>query len=225
MIQGSADMQEVKLVFVERQHEYGEVYTYIFRSKEKVVYEAGQYGHVQLFGMPDGVKAVREFSFASAPHESDIRFGVDARSGSAYQKKLKELESGDEVGLFKIKGHMAWPPEGYSDVVMIAGGVGVVPFRSQIIDYAHKRLSLGITLIQASKSEYLYQEELSSKVGEYYPIRREELENSLKTTVSEHQKAMYFIAGPPGFVETVNNILHEAGINALQSDSFKGLID
>jgi len=29
---------------------------------------------VRLFGMPEGVKAVREFSFASAPHEAEIWF-------------------------------------------------------------------------------------------------------------------------------------------------------
>ena len=225
MIIGSPDMKEVKLAFVERRHEYGEVYTYVFRSHEKISFEPGQYGHVRLFGMPEGEKAVREFSFASAPDESDILFGVDARSGSAYQKRLHELQVGEEVGLFKIKGHMPWPPVGYSDVVMIAGGVGVTPFRSQLLDLSHKKLPITSTLIHTSRDEYLYGSELSNIANEYYAIRQEGLTETLSKTVKTHTGAMYFIAGSIGFVEAVNDILHTAGITAIRSDTFKGLLD
>lgn len=223
MIQGSVDMREVKLRFVERRHEYADVYTYIFSSDEKISYTAGQYGHVRLFGMPEGVKAVREFSFASAPHEDALWFGVDSRSGSPYQKRLMELNPEDEAGLFKIKGHMSWPVADYEKVVMIAGGIGITPFRSQILDSAHKKLPLDIILIHTSKDEYLYGDELAPLVSAYHPVRREELQQAVTDAISAHPQAMYFIAGPTGFVETVNGILHAAGITAIQGDTFKGL--
>ncbi len=226
MIQGSIDMKEVRLAFIKRRHEYADVYTYIFRSKEKISYTAGEYGHVRLFGMPEGIKTVREFSFASAPHEGDIWFGVDARSGSPYQKRLLELQPGEEVGLFKIKGHMPWPIDSaYSDVVMVAGGVGITPFRSQILENAHVESPPNITLIHVGKDEYLFRTELEPKVGEYCAIRRESLEETLKTHILKHLSAVFYVAGPMGFVETVNAILHAGGISAIKSDSFKGLED
>lgn len=225
MITGSADMREVRLLFVERRHEYDDAYTYVFRSPEAISFIPGEYGHVRLFGMPEGVKAVREFSFASAPYETDIWFGVDSRSGSPYQKRLMDLTAGDEVGLFKIKGHMAWPPESYSDVVMIAGGVGITPFRSQLLDVKNRTLSLRTSVIHASQNEYLYGEEIARLADEYHTVRRDTLAETLLEVVGRNKNAMYFIAGPTGFVETVNGILHDAGISAIQSDTFKGLAD
>lgn len=225
MIIASSDMAEVRLTFVERRHEYGDVFTYIFRSKEKISFNAGQYGHVRLFGMPVGVQAVHEFSFASAPHEDAIWFGVDARSGSPYQKRLKELEPGDEVELFKVKGHMPWPPEEYTDVVMIAGGVGITPFRSQLLELAHNTRPITVTVIHASRDGYLYQKELSAIAREYRMVRSDELTDAVHEATVTHPKAMYFIAGSAGFVEIVNGLLHTAGISAIKSDTFKGLAD
>lgn len=212
---------EQTLVFVERRHEYDDVYTYVFKTEEKVKYTAGQYGHVRVSGMPEGVRSVREFSFASAPHDALVEFGVDCRSGSEYQKCLLALTSGETVRLFKIKNHMTWPTSS-PDAVMIAGGVGITPFRSMLRDKAQKKISLHTSVIHVSGSGYLYGEEVAMSADEYIQTKRERLPESVSLVSDTHPTAHYYVAGSPLFVERTLELLSEKGISA-ESDSFKGL--
>lgn len=218
-----ATMPEEKLTLLERRHEYGDVYTYLFKPAQPIPYRAGQYAHVRLFGMPPEERAVREFSFASAPHDTEISFGVDSRSGSAYQRRLHAMKAGETAGIFKIKSHMTWPPPVVSDVVMIAGGIGVTPFRSMLRDLAYKRVSLTSTFIQVGRGPY--QDELSALVAEYRAIQRDELPSTLAQTIQEHHDAHYYLAGSPGFVQTVAAALSASGITRVESDEFKGLAE
>lgn len=215
---------EQTLSFVKREHVYDEVYTYAFSTDETVSYTAGQYGHIRVSGMPDGVRAVREFSFASAPHDALIEFGVDCRSGSDYQKCLQALKVGDSVTLFKIKNHMTWPPLQKKEVVMIAGGVGITPFRSMLRDKTEKKMPLYISVIHASGSGYLYGEELSTLADEYMQTKRDRLSQSIAFVSDTHPSAHYYVAGSPMFVEHALQLLSEKGISA-ETDSFKGLED
>lgn len=212
---------EQVLQFVGRRHEYDDVYTYTFSSEDLVLYTPGQYGHIRVSGMPEGVRAVREFSFASAPHDTYIEFGVDCRSGSDYQKCLQTLNLGDTVTLFKIKNHMTWPPQA-SESVMIAGGVGITPFRSMLRDKATKGLPVQTTLIHVSGSGYLYEHEVRSLSDTYIQTDRQHLVKVLKDVVETRPRAHYYVAGSPLFVEFVLAALSEKGIVA-ESDSFKGL--
>lgn len=214
---------EHTLTFIERRHEHGDVYTYVFSPVEPVAYSAGQYGHIRVSGMPEGVRAVREYSFASAPHDAQIEFGIDCRSGSDYQKCLQALKLGDTVQLFKIKNHMTWPPAA-SETVMIAGGVGITPFRSMLRDKAQKKIPLYTSVIHVSGSGYVYADEIAMIADEYIQTKRERLSESIGLVADTHPAAHYYVAGSPLFVERAMELLSEKGISA-ESDSFKGLED
>lgn len=212
---------EQKLVFVERRHEYSDVYTYVFSSEEPIIYTAGQYGHIRVSGIPEGVRAVREFSFASAPQDALIEFGVDCRSGSEYQKCLRALQPGDTVQLFKIKNHMTWPPM-VREAVMIAGGVGITPFRSMLRDKDQKKIPLHVSVVHVSGGGYLYADEIAMFADEYIQTKRERLPESIGLVSDTHPTAHYYVAGSPLFVERTLELLSHKGITA-ESDSFKGL--
>ncbi len=216
---------EETLTFVRRRHEYNDVATYVFKPAHPVQFTAGQYGHVRLFGLPPEEKQVREFSFASAPHDEEIWFGVDSRSESAYQQRLKDLHPGDMAGLFKIKGHMTWPPVDVSKVVMIAGGIGVTPFRSMLRDQRERNIPVHTTLIQVSGEHFLYGEELSELSESYFSLSRDEFSKKLTSLIREEPDAHYYLAGSPGFVRDSAATLLRAGITAVESDEFKGLTE
>jgi len=215
---------EFTLSLIERKVESPDVDTYVFSAREPVHFEAGQYTHMRLSDMPEGEKPVHEFSFASAPHDEEISFGIDNRSYSAYQQRLQAMNPGDTLILFKIKGHMAWPPEVQS-VVMIAGAVGITPFRSMIRDTAHKKLPLSISVLHVSSGVYVYADELTPLVGEYKKSTRTDLIHEIELQVQENKNAQFFVAGSPGFTETVVDKLTSLGISNIQSDPFKGLLE
>lgn len=206
----------------ERREEFKDVFTYIFTSSESVPFEAGQYAHVRLLNMPEDVRRVREISFASAPQDSEIWFGIDSRSGSEYQKALQALEVGDTIELFKIKGHMSWPPA-TRNVVMIAGGVGITPFRSMLRDASQSGKELTTTLIHVARDSYLYDADSKELANEYHATNREELPSLLEDTVTKNADAQFYIAGSPEFVQGIVEMLSQKGITNIQSDEFKGL--
>ncbi len=220
-----ATMPEQTLTLRERRHEFGDIYTYFFSTESPIPYVSGQYAHVRLSHMNEGDKAVREFSFAGAPHEELICFGVDARSGSPYQKRLLEMKVGDTAGIFKIKSHMTWPPPGVTEIVMLAGGIGVTPFRSQLLDIAHRRLEFTTTLIHVGSGTHVYHDELTLLTNEYHAIGRDEFTPIVTDTVKKYPHAHYFIAGSNGFVEAGVALLSALGVTRFESDTFKGLTE
>jgi ferredoxin-NADP reductase len=210
------------LEFVERRKEFGGVSTYVFRPRNPVVFVAGQYVHVRLLNMSEDMRRVHEFSFASAPHEDLIEFGIDERSGSDYQKALQSLNPGDTIELFKIKSHVTWPAPVY-DIVMIAGGVGVTPFRAMLRDAKHQGLAHTSAFVHVASGTHLYGDEMKKLAGEYKAIGRPELAETLAEVAEVHPDAHYYVAGSAGFIEAVVATLGERGITRIESDLFKGL--
>lgn len=194
------------------------VFTFVFRSEHPIPYSAGQYGHLRLSGLPPEMRAVREFSFASAPHEMHIRFGIDMHSGSPYQKRLAEMREGDTAALFKIKGHMTWPPpEG--DSVMVAGGIGITPFRSMLMDRAERGLGGRAHVIHASSRGFLYKDELVPLSNGYDAVDRAGLYGALDAAINENPSARFYVAGSRGFIAAVTLRLAEKGITADSTNS------
>ncbi len=205
-----------------RRPEYEGVATYVFASEEPVPFSAGAYVHMRIPGVPEGEKAVREFSIASAPGDRELWFGIDTSSGSPYQAALERLAIGETVELFKIKTHFTWPPEN-EEVVMVAGGVGITPFRSQIIDRTNRKLPFTLSLVHAARGAHLYAEELAPLVNEYHETDRASLTETLVAVAYAHPRATYFIAGSEGFVASVAGILRAQGVTRIESDNFSGL--
>lgn len=219
---GTVTYPETQIKFIERIRESENVYTYVFSPQEPILYTAGQYAHVRVTGMPEGVRSVREFSFLSAPHEKEIRFGIDIRSGSDYQKHLESLKPDDTVSLFKIKNHMTWPPSS-EEAVMIAGGIGVTPFVSMLADRKERNVSVRTTLLHVARAGFAYEKEACALADEYVQLG-EHFTETLLETADKLPKAHYYTAGSPRFVDAVNALLSSKGITS-ESDPFKGLLD
>lgn len=215
--------KQTPVALVEKRHEHDDVWTFYFAPSEEYTYEAGEYVHVRIALPNSEEKSVREFSFASAPHEKHIQLTVDTRSQSAYQQALCALGVGDEVVLFKNKRHMVWPvPE--ERIVCIAGGVGVTPFRSMCMDIQAKSLSVHATVVHVERDAFLFQDELSQIAGTYLPVRRALLDDTLREIATEQPLARYYVAGSPTFVDSVTTMLNVHGITHIETDAFKGYV-
>ncbi len=212
--------EPIKIAFVERVHEYADVYTYIFRPKERLEFIAGQNACILI----PSINESRSLSFASPPHETDIQFSLHVGSGSLYKKALKEMKKGHELHLVKTKGKTLLPEDISIPVVLIAGGVGITPFRSIMLDAAYRKLSTKITLIHVSSEEYLYEEDLSILPFEQKRIRRGAVAEVITNMTLTLPEAMYFVVGSVSFLGVVEKILHENYIpeDMIRISRFKG---
>ncbi len=220
-------IETFEIVLREKRHEYGEVFTFIFEPLRPIFFQAGQYVHMRIPGVPPSEKSVREFSFASAPGDDMLWFSVNTKSGSPFQEALKNLPVGEKVSLFKIKGHMTIPEKEGPHLVLIAHGVGVAPFRSILRDLTNRKIPLTATLMQIDRDHFLYEKELTALSFEQHRITREKIDDTLLQVRMKYPSAIYYVAGAPTFVEEMVEKLQKDGIRgeSIQTDIFKGLKD
>jgi ferredoxin-NADP reductase len=201
----------VTLTFIKKRHEYDDVHSFFFKPSQELPFLSGQNARIILPGLPDGENR-RSLSFASTPQDGHIMFSTHVRSGSAFKKTLSELKEGDTVDLVKLKGHMTLPKHEKTPVVLIAGGIGITPFRSMLLDIHERNLPTEAVLFHVSKSGYLYEEDFKGLPFEQHRIRRPEIEKTLASVTEKYPDAEYYIAGPPGFSEALRGLLKEKQI-------------
>lgn len=123
----------------------------------------GQHVDVRLTA-PDGYRAQRSYSIASAPSKGQLELTVeDLDDGEVSPYLSEELRPGDELELRgPIGGYFTWTEEDGGPLLLVAGGSGIVPLMS-MLRYRHEIGStVPTTLLYSSRSwdEIIYRDEL-----------------------------------------------------------------
>lgn len=200
----------MKITFVRKRHEYDDVYTFSFEAPG-LSYDAGQYTHLHIRQGRELMGAVREMSFASAPHESEIFFTMHMASGSKFKSRMAALRPGEKIGLFRSGSHICLPAIPGKELVFIGGGVGMTPFRSMICSAqgsGHK-----ISVIQVQRGNFLYEDELRGWVSNYLPIRPDSFDEQVsEVALSASDTAQFYVCGSARLVKGVRTILRDSAI-------------
>ena len=123
-----------KLVFLKKRKEPGDISSYYFNTNEEFHWRAGQHGIFSLPNIKVEGKSWRFFSLASAPHEEDIMISTRLREPlSGFKSKLDELQPGDPLTMRGPFGHF-YISEPEVGAIFVAGGIGITPFRSLIME-------------------------------------------------------------------------------------------
>jgi ferredoxin-NADP reductase len=145
------------------------VLSFFFHLPEFIPFIAGQHVSVRLTA-PDGYRAQRSYSIASAPETTDhIELAIEKLENGEVSPFFHEVvEVGDEIELSEpIGGHFIWRVEDGGPMLLIGGGSGVVPFLSM----ARQRVLVGSTapmllLFSArTRHDLLFMEELDRLRG------------------------------------------------------------
>lgn len=176
----------------------------------------------------DGEGWVRPFSLASAPHEPNLVIATRL-TNSAFKAALSALPTASEVTIEGPYGDLCLD-SGTRPVVLLAGGIGITPFRSMIIDAAEHGLTRDMTLFYCNRSlaDAAYLAELENCAcqtprltvvstltqderlqGECGSITRDMIERYAGPVGA----AIFFIAGPPAMVSALSAMLTAAGVN------------
>lgn len=186
---------------------------------------AGQYCRLTLPKMlhADARGARRDFSIASSPNDQDALTFAFRTSNSGFKRTIMELPIGSPIGVegpFGL-GRLAIPDDASRPVVMIAGGIGITPFRSLIREAEEAGSKRRMTLIYVNKDEShaAYIDELreaarknrSFKLIEHYGPIDEALIK--KEGGKDITRGHWCVAGPPLMVGSVRKSLLSLGVD------------
>jgi ferredoxin-NADP reductase len=148
---------------------------------------------------------------------------------SSFKKALLGMEPGGEIEADGPKGSFTLQ-EGEHHHIFIAGGIGITPFRSMVIQLAHDNQEKKIDLMYANRdNNFVFGEELKAiqqshpdfRILEFVDKRIEEsdLQNFL-----QDKSAIYYLSGPRSMVEAYEQLLADKGVEktAVMTDYFPG---
>ena len=109
-------------------------------------HKAGQHCDIRLTA-PNGYQAERSYSIANAPctnpsgADSDlVEFGVQLLENGEVSPYLFAMASGEQIEIKgPLGGHFVWNTSMPGPLVLIAGGSGMVPLMSMILEYVAKQ--------------------------------------------------------------------------------------
>jgi ferredoxin-NADP reductase len=219
------------LKLMERIDEGNGVWSFIMKSARLPSWAAGQHSIFTLPGQRVEGKTWRPFSVASAPHEGVIRIGTNiSATPSSFKTHLLNMPIGSRVRMYGPYGELYLRPQ-TGEVVAVAGGIGITPFRSIIADLAHKQSSQVLTLIYSAKEVHAYRHELdawansSQNIKIIYVHTAEEVTAELEKLVAEKgNQAHYLLSGAPKMIEALRERLLSLHIQKglICHDPFKG---
>jgi ferredoxin-NADP reductase len=207
---------------------------FYFERPEGFSYQAGQNVLLSLLEAKefDGFGPTRTFTFASAPHEPELMVATRMRD-TAFKRTLKSAAPGLRVRLDGPNGLMTLHEDAVRPAVFIAGGIGITPFLSMARHAAHARLPHRLWLFYSNRRPEdapflgeLRQLEGANPSYRFVPTMTD-MENSalpwsgetgvigealLKRHLQNLKSPIYYLAGPPGMVMGMQQLLDGLGI-------------
>ena len=183
--------------------------------------------------MPDVpvVGADRIFTIASAPHEEHLLI-TTIITQSDYKQKMNTLQPGDVVEADQLGGDFVYQ-ENSRKKLYLAGGIGVTPYRSIIVDRFYNNFPNNATLLYTGRPgqrPFITELEYIAHRDETLQLFQFESEritfSTIKRDVPDYAERTIYLAGSQQFVETLGENLHSQGVprSQLKYDWFDGYI-
>jgi ferredoxin-NADP reductase len=217
-----------------------------FEKPSGWTFKAGQSMDMTLLepSETDAEGNTRAFSIASAPHDEYLMVATRMRD-TAFKRVLSTMPLGTAVKIEGPFGNLTLHNNVAKAAVFLAGGIGITPFRSIVFRAAKEKLPHHIFLFYSNRrpEDAPFLEELEALEGKnpnYNLIatmtemrkshRLWQGETSLisKEMLSRHVKnsasPIYYIAGPPGMVKGLHEMLIKAGVDDddIRTEQFAG---
>ncbi len=200
-----------------------------FEKPRGYQFRAGQSMDVTLPALKDvgSQEATHTFSIASAPHEGTLMVATRMRD-SSYKRALGSLPVGGEVLIGPPQGQLVLPEGPERPVAILAGGIGITPSRSMLLDAAHRGLPHRIVLFYSNRrpedAAFLDElQQLESRNPHFtlvatmtqterslHPWKGERGPIDLAMVLRHRDPGMapvYYLAGPPAMVYALRTLL------------------
>jgi ferredoxin-NADP reductase len=144
-------------------------------------------------------------------------------SRSKFKLALAALEPGATVRFFGPLGSFTIAGTA-DDLVLLAQGVGITPFRSILLDVRQRAVRRCVTLVHVGDDQPFRTDTESLVDRAIYPSNAESFRFEVAAQVEGHNAATFMISGAPAFVEATKVLLRDLGVAARQIrvDSMRG---
>ena len=190
-------------------------------------HRAGQHVDVRLTA-EDGYQAQRSYSIVSAPEDEHLVLTVERLDdGEVSPYLVDELRPGDELELRgPIGGYFVWEASTGGPLLLVAGGSGVVPFRSMLRHRAAAGNDVPARLLYSSRSldEVIFRAELEGMGADVRLTltrerpegwtgyaRRIDAELLEEVAWPPEERPLVYVCGPTAFVEVAAESLVALG--------------
>lgn len=211
-----------------------------FRATRPFAFSPGQYLELDVpHRRPDSRGTRREFSIASAPEDLPlVRIAFKDGSQSSYKRALAAVEPGATLAVTGVWGDFVLPPRPTAPVLLVAAGIGVTPFVSQLRHLAATGQARDVVLVYvvSEASELAFRDDI---VASGIPVvvfsrdaprdlpagwvwagpDRVDAERLLRAVPDIAQRAAY-VSGPPRLISALAPALATA--RSLTTDAFAG---
>jgi ferredoxin-NADP reductase len=217
-----------------------------FEKPSKWTFKAGQFLDVTLLdpSETDAEGNSRTFSIASAPHEATLMVATRMRD-TAFKRVLQAMPLGSAVRIEGPSGGLTLHNNVSRTAVLLAGGIGITPFRSIVARAAKESLFHRIFLFYSNRrpedAPFLDELQALEKENPNYKLiaSMTEMAKSHRTWQGETGQIdsamlarylrdavspIYYIAGPPEMVKGLQTMINEfgAGDDDIRTEEFAG---
>jgi ferredoxin-NADP reductase len=219
---------------------------FYFEKPPGFAFTAGQFISMTLIHPPetDARGDTRAFSIASAPYERNLMITTRMRD-TAFKRTLKKLTRGEPIQIRGPFGSLTLRDDAVETAVFLAGGIGITPFRSIVLQAGHQKQAKQIFLFycnrRAEDAAFLDElKQLESANPNYKCVAtltkprdsKREWDGEkgyinktmLLKFIQDLQEPIYYIAGPPGMVLSMQEELKTAGVRSdhVRAEQFAG---
>ncbi|HKX84384.1 MAG TPA: FAD-dependent oxidoreductase [Pyrinomonadaceae bacterium] len=217
-----------------------------FEKPSDFSFIAGQFISLSLIDPPetDAEGDTRAFTIASAPYERDLMIATRMRD-TAFKRILRKLKPGELIRVRGPFGSLTLHDDATRAAVFLAGGIGITPFRSIVLQSTQFKSSHRLFLFYSNRhvedAAFLDELKRCERSNPHFkciatvtkPSDSErhwdgEMGYVNKTMVLKFihdlQEPIYYIAGPPGMVVSMQLELKAAGVPSQQirAEQFAG---
>lgn len=224
----------LKTIILEQKKEVAQsTRLFCFKRPEGFSFKAGQYINIILnVGQR---RMSHSFSIASSPSAPVLEIAM-RMTGSPYKNALDALSLGAKLEFMGPQGKFTLPDGNNDPIIMLAGGIGVSPLRSMIMDELEKQSQRAITLFYSNHipESAAFMDEFSAIKNPHFKFvptmtgmedSREKWEGEkgyitpamIKKYAGEGFSAYkYYIVGPSVFVKSMRDMLVSSRIPITQ---------
>jgi ferredoxin-NADP reductase len=203
-----------------------------FERPIRFEYESGDWIDINFYeGNPSGGIT---YSLSSSPTEENLSITFKM-GGSPFKRRLQSLKPGDVMFISQYGNDYGFHLKENRSSVLVAGGIGIAPFRSMLKEMSDTNNQNNVQLIYLNKeASFIFADEIDQwhtqlpnlevRYVDTKQLSRKKREKLLIGTIDKNAHH-YFIAGPEGMVEATEHLLiDDMGISPkdIRIDSFGG---